>query len=351
MNLLLGIGESESNMLTMDLPVPADGKYYLNIQFYKSEAYGTVRLSAGNKHATLDLQSSPADVTPILNFGPFDLKKGTFPVWFTISPNKNPASRMFFSIIGAELAAEPRRDDPARKLVQVRENPRIVGRWADLVTRPRTIAVHPNGRDVVVAGFANYGLTGGGFGIYDRKTGKTREISKWLPGESCIALAWLPGGDMVGGTSIEAPGGGHLLAKQATIFRMKWPEGRIVRTKKLPGCTNVISVEVFDGKVVAATGHGRLMVLDENLKVLADYDISAGGGVPRNALVAYQGRYFLLQSDRISELDAKANFRPVPLAKPLAPITGGGAAVDGKLYSIGQSTRVYSWEIPPATKR
>ena len=132
---------------------------------------------------------------------------------------------------------------------------------------------------------------------------------------------------------------------------MKWPEGKIVRTKKLPGCTNVISVEVFDGKVVAATDTGRLLVLDADLKVLADYDISAGGGVPRNALVAYRGRYFLLQSGRISGLDAKANFRPQGLAKPLAPITGGGAAVDGKLYFIGLSTRVYSWEIPPATKR
>ena len=351
MNLLLGIGEAETNLLTLDLPVPADGRYYLNIQFYKSGAYGTVRMTAGGRHTGIDLQSDTPGVTPIRSFGPFELKKGTFPVWFTISANNNPASRRFFSITAAELAAEPRKDNGAAKIETIRANPRIVGQWPDLVTRPRTIAAHPNGRDVVVAGFANYGLTGGGFGVYDRATGKTRAIDKWLPGESCIALAWLPTGDMVGGTSIEAPGGGHLLAKEATVFRMKWPEGKIVKTRKLVDCTNVFSVEVFGDTVLAATGTGRLLVLTPDLETIADYDISEGGAVLRNALLAYGGRYFLLQRERISELDAKDRFRPIPLAKPLKPITGGGAAVDGKLYFIANSTNVHAWAIPPVTKR
>ncbi|MBO5689940.1 MAG: hypothetical protein J6S73_08405, partial [Lentisphaeria bacterium] len=107
-----------------------------------------------------------------------------------------------------------------------------------------------------------------------------------------------------------------------------------------------------DGKVVAATQTGKLLVLDpKTWEVLADHNIAPGGAVVRNALLNYQGRYFLLQSNRISELDAANMFKPEPMAKPVMNITGGGAAVNGKLYYIGRATRVCTWEIPAATKR
>ncbi len=306
MNLLLGIGESPDNMLELNVPVPEDGKWYLNLLLYQSGAYGNVRLSAGGKSAFFNAQEANPQ-TKMVTLGPLDLKKGKLPVWFVVDKNDNGSSNRFFSIAAAELAAQPRKDSSAQ-LKKVEENPRVVAQWKSPITRPRTIAVHPNGQEVIMGGFADYGLTGGSLGIYNRTTGKPREISDWLKGESCIALAFLKNGDLVGGTSIEAPGGGHLLAKEATLFRLDWKTGKVTKKMKLPGCTNVISVEVFDNKVVAATATGKLLVLDpDSWKVLAEHNIGNGGGVVRNALIAYKGRYFLLQTSQISELDAQKN--------------------------------------------
>ena len=350
MGLLLGIGEKQDNMLELNIPVPEDGTWYLNLLLYKSGAYGNIRFSAGGKSATFNAQDTTPQ-TKMITLGPLNLKKGKLPVWFVVDKNDHKDSNRFFSIACAELAAQPRKDT-ASPLKQVVENPRVVAQWRRSVTRPRTIAVHPNGQEVAMGGFADYGLTGGSIGIYNRVTGKSREITDWLKGESCIALAFLPDGDMVGGTSIEAPGGGHVLAKAASIFRMDWKTGKITKTMKLRGCTNVISVEVFEGKVIAATQTGRLLVLDpKTWKTLADYDISMGGTVVRNALIAHKGRYFLLQSGRISELDAAKMFKPEPMAKPVMPISGGGAAVNGKIYFFGRATHICTWDIPAATKR
>ncbi|MBQ7393149.1 MAG: PQQ-like beta-propeller repeat protein [Lentisphaeria bacterium] len=350
MKLLLGIGEHSSNLLELKVPVQEDGEWYLNILAFKSGAYGSVRVTAGGKSASYNAQEGIPQ-TQMITLGPLNLKKGTLPIWFTVEKNQNAGSNPFFSIASLELAKQPRKDT-AEAVKQVVENPRVIGQWPNLVTRPRTIAVHPSGKEVVMAGFANYGLTGGGFGIYDRTTGKIREISDWLKGESCIALAFLDNGDLVGGTSIEAPGGGHLLAKEATIFRMDWKTGKITKKMKLPGCTNVISVEVFNNKVVAATQTGKLIVLDpQSWKKLAEHNIATGGAVVRNALISYEGRYFLLQSGCISELDAANLFKPEPLAKPVMGITGGGAAAEGKIYYIGNATHVCCWDIPAATKR
>lgn len=351
MGLLLGIGTHVDNMLELKIPVKEDGKWYLNLLCYKSGAYGTIRLSAGGKSATLNVQQDTPE-TQMITLGPLDLKKGTLPVWFTVSKNDNSGSNRFFSIACAELSDKPRKEDK-NAMKDVVENPRVIGQWKDLITRPRTIAVHPNGREVVMAGFANYGLTGGGFGIYDRSTGRIRQIADWLKGESCIALAFLKNGDLVGGSSIEAPGGGHLLAREATVFRMDWQTGKIIKQKKIPGCTNVISVEVFENKVLAATNTGKLLVLDpDSWRVLAEYDISKGAGVVRNALLKTEdNRYFLLQYNCISELDARNNFKPIPMARPRQGITGGGTAMNGKLYFITRATRIGSWDIPAATNR
>ena len=82
-----------------------------------------------------------------------------------------------FAIIGMELSKQPRQLPKEQKTVA---NPEILGAWSNLIARPRAIAVHPTSGEVVIAGFANYGMVGGGFGIHDLKSGKNREISDWL---------------------------------------------------------------------------------------------------------------------------------------------------------------------------
>ncbi len=345
--LLLGIGESDDNRLTLNLPVPQKGTYYLNFQFLESGAYGVVTVKAGGKELVRDLRRAQERLTPCFSLGPFELAEGDFPVVFAVASGNG--GKLLFSLTGIELAPAPRPAKPAEAAAGS-DNPRILGQWPDIATRPRAIAVHPNGREIAMSGFANYGLVGGGLAIHDLAAGTNRQLDEILPGESCIAMRFLPDGDLVGGTSIEAPGGGHTTAKAASVFRLDWANGKISRSLKLEGFTNVVAIAVRDGKLVAA-GDGKLAVIDlGSFKLDKEYDIGSGGAVVRNGLQPTpDGRLLLLQNGQISEL-APGSFEPVALATPPRPITGGGAVAGSKLYFIQQSSRPGSWDLNSSKK-
>ena len=74
MGLLLGIGEKQDNMLELNIPVPEDGTWYLNLLLYKSGAYGNIRFSAGGKSATFNAQDTTPQ-TKMITLGPLNLKK------------------------------------------------------------------------------------------------------------------------------------------------------------------------------------------------------------------------------------------------------------------------------------
>ena len=117
-----------------------------------------------------------------------------------------------------------------------------------------------------------------------------------------------------------------------------------------------ILVGLADGIMVSSAGEAAIsgvsLVDMINAVVLSLFmGLATGGAVVRNALISYEGRYFLLQSGCISELDAANLFKPEQLAKPVMGITGGGAAAEGKIYYIGNATHVCCWDIPAATKR
>lgn len=338
-------GDGDGATFTFPLPVAADGEYFLNLLLYKNGKYGTVKVECGGRTLEVNLQEAIDQIAPMINLGPFALKAGVHEVRFTV--NRNPGGDPFFGIVALDFEQTARRDEP----VKISENPRVLARWADLITRPRAVRVHPDGRHVIISGFANYGMTGGGFGIYELASGKAREIADWLPGHSCIAMTILPNGDIAGGTSITAPGGGHLKAEQAAIVRIDWASGKTAKTLILPDSKNVVAIEFWRGRIVAATAEGMLLFVDpESLEIQSSCTIAANGTPPRQALLkSADDRLFLLQRAAISEIDADS-LRPRPFAAGPGGrhgITAGGAILDGYLYFASQ-VKVFRCRIPAA---
>ena len=326
---------------TFPMTVPGDGEWYLHAVMLHHADADTVTLACGGERREVVMQT-PLDQTRSVSLGPFSLKAGETPVVFTLRGLPDEEARL--DLAGLKLDREPLRELP----VAFRDNPRVLARWADLLTRPRAILAHPDGRHLVVCGFANYGLTGGGFGIYDRESGHTEEIRDWLPGHSCIALTALPGGDLAGGTSIAAPGGGHQVAHEAALFRLDWKTRKVSHSLTLPGCTQVIAVAFWKNRLVAATGDGRLLFLNpETWKVEFTVDISEWGMPQRHGLLTGAGdRLFLIQRDGISEISPKTS-RPVRLAAEKG-ISAGGAVAGGFLY-CARGPRILRCPIPPVT--
>ncbi len=334
--VLLCMGKENGKPFTFTLPVKEDGKYYINTRFYHFRTYGTVTVNVQGQTRSFDLARETAGLGKPVSFGPFELKKGKVEV--AMSAGKSPNGKYpWFGLTGLEIASAPRPDDT------ISDNPRILGQWAKAVMRPRTVQVHPNGREVMMAGFSYDGMEGGQFGIHDLQTGKNRTIADWLPGESCIAAEFEADGNLIGGTSIAAIGG-HRTVKEACVFRMDWKTGKIINVFRCPGAGNVNAVALWKSKILAATDNNRLYVLDP-VTFKPEKQYPAGYPVRRAFQKTADDRLFFIQSGVLSEIDP-ATFKPVNFASPLAGISGGGAIADGRIYFIAEHRLVHSCAIP-----
>ena len=323
--LLYGIGENEDAEFRFALDHPVAGSRYLNVQLFRNANYGTAVLTFAGVRHEVNLESAVNGPAPMVTLGPFDLPAGLHEL--KIVPKAGSRGKRMFGIMSAALEPE-KRVTPAAEL-----NPRVVGAWPDLITRPRTVLIHPDGRSVIMSGFANYGLTGGGFGIHDRISGKNRTVAKWIPGHSCIALTATADGKLVGGTSVEAPGGGRELASRAVLFRLGWPDCRVLESAEVSGCRNIVAVEMHRGKLFAATAEGELLIADpENLagfrRVLWPEEL---GKAPRKALLSDGKRLFLLLRGGIMEILPDDDSLRL-LVRSSEAITAGGAIQGGALY-------------------
>jgi len=231
------------------------------------------------------------------------------------------------------------------------QNPEVLARWKGDITRPRTVLVHPDERHVLMAGFAGYGLVGGGIGIYDLETGEEALLTSaddLLPGHSCITLKALPDGDAVGGTSISAPGGGHPTAEEAELFILDWDTREIAfRMAPVPGDRNIISIYVLDdGLVYGLSGNSTFFVFDpEKRSVIHSESFAAFGGVPRHALQkGADGYLYAIMRNAIVRI-TPGSFEHVKLADTPSAATAGGASLRGRLY-YASGPRVWSYEMP-----
>ena len=336
------------------LSVPVAGSYRLYAAPYQHHNYGTVQLlldgtAIGQPY---DANSRTTQAGEVQCYGPLTLAAGDHVLSVRMIETKAEGAQPFFGLCGLELTQEERRLDAI-----VREpNPRALAQWHRDICRPRTALAYPDGVHVLMAGFAGYGLCGGGIGIYNLATGAEQLLTAdkdLLPGHSCITLKALPNGDLVGGTSIAAPGGGHPTATEAELFILDW------RTKKLlhhmvpvPGEGNIISIQVHEnGTVYGLTGNATLFVFDSvRREVVFSKRIAECGGVPRHALqLTPDGQLYAMFSEAIVRISPDT-FEHRVLSSTPAKITAGGALVDG-LLCFACGSHVWTYRLPEGKAR
>lgn len=243
--------------------------------------------------------------------------------------------------------------DPARPWRPTAEgeeqNPRPLAAWPRDIMRPRTALAHPDGRHVLMAGYARDGLIGGGIGIYDLHTGEDTLLNAeehLLPGQSCITLKALPDGNLIGGTDVVSAWADQI-ATEAELFILDWETREIIsRTVPVRGDVRIISLEVGpDGLVYGLSGNSTFFVFDpETRRVAHSERFSAYGGVPRHALHAGpEGNIYALMSRAVLEISPGGREHR-KLADTPVNITCGGALLEGVLY-FGSGTRLWSYEI------
>ncbi|OGD21736.1 MAG: hypothetical protein A2W03_18215 [Candidatus Aminicenantes bacterium RBG_16_63_16] len=233
---------------------------------------------------------------------------------------------------------------------KVNPNPRIIAQFEGDITRPRTCLAHPDGEHVIMAGFMGYGLTGGGVGIVSLKTGKKQLLThkQVIPYHSTHTLKALPSGNLVGGTSVLTPGGGHAQDTEGVLYIMDWKTKKVVfRTVPVPGAAEVFSLEVGpDGLVYGLASGSRFFVFDAGKKeVIHREDMSAYGDIVRPSLLASgDKKIFALFSKSIVRIEP-GSFRAEKLAEAPVLISSGFALRDGVVY-FASGAHIWRFKIP-----
>ncbi len=245
------------------------------------------------------------------------------------------------------FAYDPRQ--PFNGGAEPQPNPRLLAQYREDIDRPRATLAHPDGQHVIMAGYAGYGLRGGGLGIYNLATGTSTLLkhTEVIPEQSTIALEALPNGDIVGGTAIDTPGGGHPVAKEAVCYVLDWATRKVVyQTAPWPGAGAVVALRLgSDGLVYGVTNGGGLFVLDPQRRQIVHKEALSGyGAMVRHGLQRTPDGWILgLFSQALVRLNPQT-FAHRKLATPPRPITAGGALLAGRAY-YASGARVGSWAV------
>jgi hypothetical protein len=169
-----------------------------------------------------------------------------------------------------------------------------------------------------------------------------------IPYHSTHTLKALPSGDLVGGTSVLTPGGGHPRDSEGVLYMMDWKTRKVVfRTAPVPGAPEVFSLEVGpDGLVYGVASGSRFFIFDPvKREVVYREDMSGYGDLVRPSLLTGEDeKIYVLFSKSIVRIDP-GNFRAGKLADSPVTINVGLAIKDGFIY-FASGAHLWRFRIP-----
>lgn len=231
-------------------------------------------------------------------------------------------------------------------------NPRLI--YADnRVHRPRCAVSLNDGIHVLYGGFPGYGAVGGGLGIVnvDEESVTMLGHEQVIPEQSTVSLAVLPEGIVIGGTSIETPGGGHSSSKEAVLYAWDWASRSVTGSwVPIAGAREISGLcPGHGGDVYGITSDSILFRFDvKQGKVVSRHDLSSWGSVVRNGMMASSrdGKPIVIGLLSRSLFMITAGFDdPVRVAALPVPATCGLARIGNDIYyAAGAELWRFHWE-------
>jgi dienelactone hydrolase len=232
-------------------------------------------------------------------------------------------------------------------------NPIIIAQFEGDISRPRTCLAHPDREHVLMAGFMGYGRTGGGIGIVNLKTGEKQLLTheQVVPFHSTHTLKALSNGDLIGGTSVLTPGGGHPGAKEGVLYVMDWKTKKVVfQTVPVPGAAEVFSLEVgADDLVYGVTSGLQYFVFDAAKKEIVHRERLGDWGelVRPSFLRGEDGKIYGVFGRAIARIEP-GTLKVEKIATP--PVTiGAGLAIDRGLIYFASRANLWRFKLPDSS--
>jgi hypothetical protein len=232
------------------------------------------------------------------------------------------------------------------------DNPRLLTQYAPDINVPVGALAYPDGKHLLMSGEPGYGYLGGGLGIYNLETNESLLLhhQNLVPDHSVQAMAALPDGNIICGTTVSGGHGTLATAKEGVLFVLDWQTKKVIyQTVPVPGSTSVAALYVApDGLVYGLASPATFFAFDPRARKVLQSKAFAecGGAVFGDALLPDgQGHLYTVLSQGIMRVTLR-DFDVERLATPPAAITGGVAVVSGRIYfAIG--SHLWSYALSP----
>lgn len=223
----------------------------------------------------------------------------------------------------------------------------------DMYGRPHAMLAHPDGEHVIIGGNAARVLAGGGMLIYNVQTGDNVILSReqLVEDQGVHALAALPDGDLIVGTTISAATGGTATATAALLYRLSWETKEVTeRWVMEPPTASIRDIVVaHDGLVYGLAAGNRFFVFDPGSgefihdEQVTEYGALTGGQAPRTMALGPDGEIYALFRDAIARIEP-GTFEYREILRPGVPITTGITVQRNRLY-FASGPRLYSYDL------
>jgi hypothetical protein len=211
----------------------------------------------------------------------------------------------------------------------------------DMFGRPHALLAHPDGAHVVMGGNPARARVGGGLLIYNVKTGEELALKPehLVPDQGVHAMAALPDGDLIIGSTTEAATGGSSTATAAMLYRLDWESkevtGRWTLEPPTPAFHDLVAAS--DGMIYGLAEPDRLFVFDPakgafvHDGVLSGYGPLTGSQAPRTMAIGPDGGIYALFRQAIVRIEP-GTFAHREITRPGREITAGIVIHKNRLY-------------------
>lgn len=210
----------------------------------------------------------------------------------------------------------------------------------------RPQALIPGDGEVYAGAVSGYGLLGGPIVVLNPKSGNVEQFMHVVQDQSVVALATLPDGTVVGGTTIAGGGGSHPTQTEAKL--VLWDpktRAKTFDTVPVPGEGTITALAVGPDGLVYGFADASMFIFDPKTKQVIHSVPHGLGGVIYNAVAPGPGgELYGLSSGGVFTID-----RATKQAKVIAAYPGGihaGFAIRGNRIFFASQAQIVSYEIP-----
>lgn len=211
--------------------------------------------------------------------------------------------------------------------------------------RPQAMVAGKDGK-VYIGAVSGYGALGGPLCVYDPSTGKIDQYLHLIKDQSVVALAVLPNGLIVGGTTIYGGGGSHATQTEARLFLWSPKTNKkVLELVPVPGEPSINALAVGqDGLVYGFAGQTMFVFSPHEAKVLKTTPNPLGGVIYGAVGPGPGGKLYGLGLKGLFAVDEAAREMRVVTEYPGG--INGGFAIRGREIFLTVGPQIVSYTLP-----